>query len=212
MVQGALLCPGLPGKTGLGDARAIVRRFALAHRAARSASSGTGPIAVPVSRLICGRASSARSGSGSRLAPRYRSLHSGTGSTGTRWSGPGSGGQLADASADAARESWYIPVRSVVCDWAESAERSRTRPSTCGPISAGRPGLPSRCRASTGAANKSQTRLPIVWSSMIWRSWPPRPSATVNSQRPAYAASSLAAGPGRPRTQRCQREPRLTSA
>ena len=188
MVQGALLCPGLPGKTGLGDARAIVRRFALAHRAASSASSGTGPIAVPVSRLIGGRASSAHSGSGSRLAPRYRSLHRGTESIGTRWSGPASGGQLADASADAARESWYIPVRSVVCDWTESAERSRTRPSTCGPISAGRPGLPSRCRASTGA-NKPAA-LPIVWFSIIWRSWPPRPSATVNSERPANAASS----------------------
>ena len=199
MVQGALLCPGLPGKTGLGDARAIVRRFALAHRAARSASSGTGLSRYGVSRLICGPAPSARSRSGSRLALRYWSLRSGTGSTGTRWSGRRLGRPVGRRiSGRGAKVGTFRCGRwSAIGLSLPSAAGGGHR--AAGPYQPGRLGLPSRCRASKPT---SHTRLPIVWSSMIWRSWPSRPSVMSNSQRPAYAASWLADGPAQPRTQR----------
>ena len=74
-----------------------------------------------VSRLIRECGSPACGGAAAGVPRICRSLHSGTGQPGHAGPALGSGGQPAGASADAARESWYITVRSVVWDQAESA-------------------------------------------------------------------------------------------
>jgi hypothetical protein len=160
----------------------------------RSDASGTkaatdvlpGVSRYPVARLIFRRASSARSGAGVSL-PALPCSHSGAGSTGTRWSDPGSGGRLVGSSADAARESWYKTVRSVVEDRTESDGHSRQRPSVRYPVSAGWP-WPAAAHRRERASVSAEVADAV---SMIWRGWPPRPLAAVDPQRPVCAASSL---------------------
>ena len=99
MVQGAYLCPDLPGHICHGDGTPI-----------RPGASGTKTAADvppgvprhPVARLICGRASSAASGMPGAGLPRMQALPSDTESTGTRWPAP----RLGRASWPTRRRIW----------------------------------------------------------------------------------------------------------
>ena len=192
----------------------MVRRFALPPRAVRSASSGAGRIAVP------GIAADPRARilgvqrSGSRLAPRCPSLHSGTGSTGHAGPAPWLG-------RPSARRAGGRGARKLVHSGAVG--RPGTGLSPPGAAGSGRrprprigrwPGLRSGCRASTGAGNPaSQPRVPSARSWVIWRRWPP--GAVGDGVQPVARHRQhprRPAGPGRPGTRRRQREPRLISA
>jgi hypothetical protein len=103
----------------------MVRRFALAPRAATSASGAARSIAVPGSRDLRARilgvlwAQEPTFPALPELAQRY-GVHQ---DTPVRLAGSGS--QLPGPLTRAARESWYKTVRSVAWDRAESAERGR---------------------------------------------------------------------------------------
>jgi hypothetical protein len=87
MVQGAFCCRFCPERC-LGYARAMVRRFAWEHRAASRADVAPGVSRYPGNRRLSAGAHPRRSrGTGSRLAPAFRTSRSGTGSAGARWPG-----------------------------------------------------------------------------------------------------------------------------
>ena len=132
----------------------------------------------PVSRLICGRASSAGSGSREPAWPACRTL--------AQWYG-------VNRDTLAGRRPGRPAARQLGGNSAKMNTLKCGRSSTTGPsppvnsryrppartfgrsISARRSGRPSRCRASTSASKSAdQASTPIVWSLVIWRSWPPR--------------------------------------
>jgi hypothetical protein len=138
-----------------------------------SGGSGAGPAAVPGIALICGRASPACRGDGSRLAPHCRSLHSGTGSAGTLW--PGAPARAASCLVRRRARRAKLVHSGALGRLGAGRVRRAQQGAAAGPraVSADRAGLPPWCRASTGGSKPtSQTRVPIVWSSMIMRRWP----------------------------------------
>jgi hypothetical protein len=139
----------------------------------------------------------ARIRGGSGQAPHCRSLHGGTGAIRTCWSGLPTGRRVGGCGT----RIWYIPVRSVAWDRAESAERGRQRPPACWRIAAGQPGLPSRCRAGAGVSKPlSQPGLPVL-SWMSWRTRRPGRRRQTASD-PCRPGLHCAGAPGQSRAQR----------
>jgi len=164
-----------------------------------------------VSRLICGRGSPAGSGSREPVCPACRALAQRHGINQDTLAGPRLGRPAGRRADGCGAQSEYIPVRSVLCDRAQSAGAQQLAPTgrrSGRPVPAERSGLPSRCRASASTSKSaSQARLPLVWSSVIRRSWPPQgrnARESPVSQRCAAAGEQHRSQRG-PRARRCGR-------
>jgi hypothetical protein len=129
MVQGALLCPDLPSQSAglVLAAWYAALLWPIGQQGAPAVAPGLPR--YPVSRLICGRASPACRGSGSRLTPHCRSVHGGTRSTGTRWPG-----------APARTDSWPT--------------RRRTRRAKVGTFQCGRSSMTGPARRSAAGSGR----------------------------------------------------------